>query len=226
MAVPCSSFWARLPRVKRLLDLVAPFRCALLMVALLVMMIITAVTPDNSTRVAVLHFVILLSGVYAVSRRRVDLICAVVVAVPVLIAVTVDQVLEIKAVEIAAEISAITFYAVVTGSLLAHVLRPGQVDADRIFGAACIYLLLGITFALVYNALENHYPGSFDEGKLAMNDLVYFSFATLTTLGYGDISPDSDFARIIAVIEASTGVLYTAILVARLVSLYRSSADT
>ncbi len=79
---------------------------------------------------------------------------------------------------------------------------------------------------MTYVLLDGLNPQAFEvvsaNLETGWTDFLYFSFATLTTLGYGDISPDAPFVRIWAVMEAVTGVLYIAILVARLVSLYRA----
>lgn len=101
--------------------------------------------------------------------------------------------------------------------------------SDSIFGAVCGYLFLGLGWAVMYSMIEGFQPGSFQfsptlvpEGQSvrAMPDvLVYYSFVTLTTVGYGDISPISPTTRTLAWIEALTGQFYVAVIVAGLVSL-------
>lgn len=102
------------------------------------------------------------------------------------------------------------------------------VHLNTICGAIAIYLVLGITWAASYRVIEILSPGSFSftstDSEPAWPELLYYSYTTLTTLGYGEIVPKTSFARIWASLEAITGVLYTAILVARLVSLYRRDA--
>jgi hypothetical protein len=213
-----------LPRVKRLIDKAAPYRCAFLMAALLALMFITALGPEESRLIAVLHMLVLGTGLYALSYRKSNLVIAAIVGGPFLLALGANELTEFAWLEVAARLSALAFYTLVTATLLEHVLRPGEVDRDRIFGAACIYLLLGIGWAVLFDAIEHTWPASFDD-DLHFNDLMYFSFATLTTLGYGDITPKTELARIVAVVEAATGVLYTTILVARLVSLYHAPSE-
>ena len=106
------------------------------------------------------------------------------------------------------------------------VLREGPVTAHRIRGAIAAYLLLAVFFAYVYGLIEYVYPGSlrFPEGwQAASGELhqgfLYFSVVTITTLGYGDITPIHPWARSAVMLEAIIGPLYLAILVARLVSL-------
>ncbi len=104
-----------------------------------------------------------------------------------------------------------------------------QASGDAIFGAVCGYLLLGIIWALVYSAAETAAPGSFTSstsskaptvaGRLDRGLLSYYSFITLATVGYGDVTPATPLARTLAWIEAITGQFYLAILVAGLVGI-------
>ena len=103
-----------------------------------------------------------------------------------------------------------------------QVLFSGYVDVNKIIGSICIYMLLGIAWGLVYMLVEQFFPGSIPglEGGDWPHDLqrsLYFSFISLTTLGYGDISPVQPLAQLIAYLQAITGQFYVAILVASLV---------
>jgi len=104
---------------------------------------------------------------------------------------------------------------------LREVVTDTGVDANRIAGAVSAYLLLGLNWAFVYRFLVLADPGAFTGLEAAAGgsflDLLYYSFVTLTTLGYGDISPVSPVARALAYLEAASGVMYVAILVASLV---------
>ena len=110
--------------------------------------------------------------------------------------------------------------------VLRSVIKAPSVTFEVLCAGVGLYLLLGVTWALTYVLLDGVNPQAFEvvsaNLETGWTDFLYFSFATLTTLGYGDISPDAPFVRIWAVMEAVVGVLYIAILVARLVSLYRS----
>jgi Ion channel len=107
-------------------------------------------------------------------------------------------------------------------AILRRVLGAGRVTSHRVQGAVVVYLLLGLSWANAYHIVEFLHPGSFDSqvaGPLTINDWMYFSFVTLTTVGYGDVTPVHRIARVLAVGEALTGQLYLAVLLARLVSL-------
>jgi len=106
--------------------------------------------------------------------------------------------------------------------LLAQVFRSGRVTHVRIQGAIAAYLLLGSAYAHGYHIAEILHPGSFSVptgGMLSAVDWTYFSFVTLTTVGYGDITPLQPIARTLAVGEALSGQLYLAVMIARLVAM-------
>jgi hypothetical protein len=105
--------------------------------------------------------------------------------------------------------------------ILMLVVRRGPVTRQRIEGAIAVYVLLGLTWAQAYELLALLDPGAFAGavGGQTSPSWVYYSFVTLTTMGYGDITPLNPVARSLAILEALTGQLYLAILVARLVSL-------
>src|SRR5262249_54028116 len=115
-------------------------------------------------------------------------------------------------------VSLLIFVAVV----LAHTLRAGPINFHRVQGAVAAYLLLGMTWAHAYALLATLRPGAFAGPVNATGGpraWCYFRFLPLATLGYGDILPVHPVARSLATLEAVTGSLYLAILVARLVSL-------
>jgi|SRR5271165_271086 len=106
--------------------------------------------------------------------------------------------------------------------LLAQVFQPGRVTHVRLQGAIAAYLLFGAGYAHAYHMVAVLQPGAFNTTAGLMSnvsDWVYFSFITLTTVGYGDITPVNQTARELSVAEALTGQLYLAVLVARLVAM-------
>lgn len=118
----------------------------------------------------------------------------------------------------------IVFHSTIILVLMRYIFSAEQVTADIIYAACAVYLLLSFFFVPVYGMLESAIPGSFVDNTLGTavhwQQFVYYSLVTLSTAGYGDILPANMWARMLAGLEATIGVLYVAILVARLVSLY------
>jgi len=105
------------------------------------------------------------------------------------------------------------------------VFGAGVVTFDRILGAIALYVLIGVVWAEAYQLISIHVPGAYagiadDTDSMDRSSWIYFSFVTLTTLGYGDITPVAHAARSLAILEALIGQLYPAIVLARLVSLH------
>ena len=115
--------------------------------------------------------------------------------------------------------------------LVAHqVLFTGGITSNDIVGAICIYMMLGLIWAILYLFLAEIVPGAFNGLSQApwlenFAAVVYFSFVTITTLGYGDISPASPLARFFVIMEAIVGVFYMAILVASLIGVRMSDRE-
>jgi len=104
---------------------------------------------------------------------------------------------------------------------LRFAIRVSQVQSEHLYAALSSYLLAGIYFGLLYFVLEQMIPGTFSfDGRFSQTSAIYFSFVTLATIGYGDITPRGDIARGIVIFEGVGGQLFLAILVARLISLY------
>lgn len=109
---------------------------------------------------------------------------------------------------------------------LRFAMRAAKVDARHLYAALSAYLLAGLCFGLLYWVLEQISAGSFSiRGEFSQTTAIYFSFVTLATLGYGDITPRAEVARGLAVLEGVGGQLFLAVLVARLVSLYSKSEN-
>jgi hypothetical protein len=119
------------------------------------------------------------------------------------------------------------FLGFVSVALFSYLGLPGSVTSGRLYGLVSLYLMLGVFYFAIFNLLETVHPHSFLETgfttshEVSRHSLLYLSLITLTTLGYGDIVPVTPPARLVAALEATTGVLYIAITVARLVSAYQ-----
>ncbi len=148
----------------------------------------------------------------------------------ILSAIILQSVAELGDIHWASHVARVLFiflaFAAALNSFL-FTLKEGRPNSEHVFASLSAYLLAGYFFALFYLIIEDLARGSFllqsvglMEGKFALQQAVYFSFVTLSTLGYGDIVPVSPVARGLAVGEAILGQLYLAVLVARLVGGY------
>ncbi|HVW22323.1 MAG TPA: potassium channel family protein [Opitutaceae bacterium] len=109
--------------------------------------------------------------------------------------------------------------------LLQFALAARSVDGEVLAAGVSVYLLLGLLWSFLYRLMDGIHPGTFHGGeRLSPWDAFYFSLCTLTTAGYGDITPVTHPARMLAIMESITGVLYIGVLIARLVSLYSGPA--
>jgi hypothetical protein len=119
------------------------------------------------------------------------------------------------------------FYSWGAALIVASLFRRQALSLDSVFGAICGYLLLGMAWGVLYSMLDAAWPGSFEVGSRLAEQVraehsrvplfTYYSFVTLTTVGYGDVTPVSTPARTCAWLEALTGQFYLAVLVAGLV---------
>ena len=130
----------------------------------------------------------------------------------------------------AAEVSGVGFFFALTYLISRRLLfEHKEVTAETLWAAINVYLLLGMLFAFLYALVVQVEPGAF-AGKLlesasdGSQTFIYYSFVTMTTLGYGDITPQIHVAATLAYVQALIGQLYVAILIARLVSSYNTQS--
>lgn len=168
----------------------------------------------------------LMVGILAVTDERTLTIawCFLIVA-SVAVKVVLRSSRGYPTLELLADLIDLLTLVAITTALLIHVNRRGRITGHRIRGAIAAYLLLAGVFASAYQIVERASPGSFHigSGDTAVDgrreELFYFAMITLTTTGYGDITPVSQPARSLAMLEALIGQLYPTILIARLVTL-------
>ena len=169
---------------------------------------------------------IFLSAIYAVVEKTRHLIITACLAVPMLAALWSKYFLEIRDLLIFGEICGILFFGYSIVSIFKHVFKQKEVTKETIFAAVVIYLLMAFMWARAYRLLDVLQPGSFSmpAGNVFGDRIVYlyFSFVTITTLGYGDISPLTDKAIGLSVIEAISGQVYLVVLVSWLVGMHVS----
>jgi len=114
------------------------------------------------------------------------------------------------------------FFVYIISLMLRHILDVRVVGTEIMYGAIACYLLIGILWMMVHLLIDNYAPGSYSASSgspLESYDYLYFSLVTLTTLGYGDITPTTQFAKGITLLEAISGVFYMGLIISRLVSL-------
>jgi hypothetical protein len=177
--------------------------------------------------VSVLLSLVLLSAVLAVASRGRTLTVALLLAIPAVGGRWVNHFqphLVPPAIFLVAGIGLVAF---VVGNLLRFVLRASTVDVEVLCASISAYLMLGLIWTMAYWLVEQLTPGAFafntttgTKETMQGFNAFYFSFITLSTVGYGDITPVSKVARMLAAMEAMTGLLYVAVLIARLVALY------
>lgn len=176
---------------------------------------------------------ILISGLFAVARSRRILVIAAILVVP---AITARWIHEIRPgflpswVFLAPGLAYILF---LMGNLLHFILRAPRVNTQVLCAGVSTYLLIGTAWTLAYMLVAEFNPAAFAfttapgaGSTMSGFTAYYFSFITLTTVGYGDIVPASHVARMLATVEATVGTLFVAVMIARLVALYSSQPPT
>jgi len=182
---------------------------------------------------------VLVAAAYAASERRRVLYASVSILLPTVVVSWLVHFHHSPGLWVANHLLVILFLTYVASVVLGHVMREEAITPDKISAALCSYLLLGMIWAFLFSLLELLYPGSFQTGprieghgasamfqRSGFENAIYFSFTTLTTLGYGDVTPIRPLAQNLSVMEAVLGQVYMTVLVARLVGLeisHRSS---
>lgn len=140
----------------------------------------------------------------------------------ILVAIGFDLVVDLAGLQYLSLCIMLGFFTLTAWVAARQVLFTGSVDPNKVVGAVLIFILLGMIWAMLYLIVAQAAPGSFNGLSSAkwydhFAYLTYFSFVSLTTLGYGDITPTLPVARFLAYMEAVTGQLYIAIVIASLV---------
>jgi hypothetical protein len=202
-------------------------RFGLLLATLIATYLLSALTHGRLSRTlpVVLFLVVALLALRVSELRRRTRMLATAAAVAVTVAVAaLTGLSDSMAAHGAASILTGLMLLLTVVIIVERVLRLDTVTLQSIYGALSAYLLIGLMFAAIYNAIDS--LGSTDffvNGEPANTQTFqYFSFVTLTTLGYGDFTAAGSFGRAVAVLEALTGQVFLATLVARLVSAYRA----
>src|SRR6266496_3157745 len=176
--------------------------------------------------VSILFSLVLFAAILAVADRKRVLLIALVLAVPAVGGRWINHVRPDLVPPAVFLVGGLVLIIFVVAHLLRFVLRAPSVTTEVLCASISAYLMLGLMWTMAYWLVDQLTPGAFafNVGPRSMNGFngFYFSFITLSTVGYGDITPVSRIARWLAAMEAMTGLLYVAILISRLVGLYSS----
>jgi len=206
----------------------APGRFRLLLIALLVLIVATAATRGSEVAKLVEFALLAITVAIAIAELRAPgqrRLMPITLASCVVLAAVVDYTVPLRHLPLIASTLVTIFSGIVIWLTYGSVMRSHRPVADRIIGAICVYLLIGLGWAAVFETLDGVIPGSLrfpaDTAWATPSAFRYryFSFVTLATLGYGDITPVTALSGTLASLEAIAGQLYIGITVARLVSL-------
>jgi hypothetical protein len=202
---------------------------------ILLALLLFVVSPLQASGVVAAHYfgfvfaVVLVAAVFVVSRSWVA-VAAILVAVALVIVATVLRLRHPSVINIYLDATAWMITGVALSAIVARaVFAPGKVTYHRVIGAVLLYLTIGVVFVAAFCFVDLLVPSAFTGlGELRDNlavaeNLIYFSFVTMTSVGYGDIVPLHPYARSLANVEAIIGQLYPATLLARLVTLELAS---
>jgi uncharacterized membrane protein len=169
---------------------------------------------------------IFIAVMYAISDKKYNLFLALFLVIPMFVDIWADYFSSAEKTLVVSQICGILFIGFAIFNIIKFMLKQKEVTREMIYAAVVVYLLMALLWSNVYQLLETFAPGSFEmPGGQMQNDrllFLYFSLVTITTLGYGDMTPLTDRAAGLASVEALTGQIYLVVLVAWLVGMHVS----
>lgn len=200
------------------------------LVALVSLLVVTPFVeqlPNGNFVEAVLLTIVLLSAVPAVGGRRRSLVVGALLVAPALAGTWIHHLHPATTPAFLGLGASIVFAAFVIYHLLAFILRAKRVNSEVLCAAIAAYLMFGVTWAMAYELVWRKWPDAFivtNVGDVAREvsgfEALYFSFGTLAPISDTDIVPTSNLARMLVMVEATVGILYMGMLIARLVGMY------
>jgi len=213
----------RQPRLAQMLEQ----RCFFLFLSLLVLLVAIPFLSETSTGrrlLGLFNVIVLVTAVAAVGRSRFSVVIAVLLVVPAFAFQLVALESSLPGYFALSWGFNAAFYSFTLATLLHYVLRQDMMSADKLYGAVAAYLLIAMLWTFLHGVLQYFYPGAYAFGgtpkALDMGELIFFSFTALTTAGFGDMTPVLVQSRVLTILEMVTGVMYVAILIARLTGVY------
>lgn len=185
---------------------------------------------ERSILLGVLMGLVLLFALYLVVYNRKELIIGFLLCAPAIATSWVTKSIDQTLIIYIHYFFAISFLAYTCLHIFRYLFETEDISADMLYAAVCLYLIVGMIWGMIYVLIEMYQPGSFqlatdlNNTREVFSELLYFSYVTLSTLGYGDIAPLSRIARSWATFEAIIGQFYLAFVVARLVALHVTKA--
>ena len=215
-------------RARRKVVSVFAHRCIYLFAALLLLFVMVPFLEDTAWgRIALnaINILILFAAAVAVSDSRVCFVLAAILGVAIIACQTVAFAQWEPQLLLLSRGLGAAFYFLTVSYLLTYVLGREVLTLDKLYGAASAFLMLGVMWGYFYTIVLYYYPAALVGGgtpieALKVSDMLYFSFTVLTSTGFGDITPVHPIARMLCVLEQVTGVLFIAILIARLAGTY------
>jgi len=198
------------------------------MMSIIILLILSAILEGHKYGYLVINIastIVFILGIYAAGRNKRNVIILIILGLPWFLSEWIFT----KSPETI--FASVLFFLFITGTITDHILHFEKVSTDTLYEAVCVFLLLGLLWTSIYGFLEYVSSGIIFVNNnteavnfLTTNEIIYYSYATLTTLGYGDITALTSEGRIISVLEAIVGQLFIAFLVARLVAIYTANA--
>ncbi len=204
----------------------------LTLLVLILAMLIVAPLAEEFVRLRMLMDIfwsaIFIAIIYAVSHKKHHILIALLLALPMLGSIWSSYFVELSAVVVVGALCGAAFFIFAIIQILIFIYSQKEVTRDLIVGAAIVYLLMALAWSFIFGAVESLHPGSFSipeiQGISTSRNFLYYSFVTITTLGYGDITPVSSLARSLCILEAVIGQLYLVVQVAWLVGVHVSQS--
>jgi hypothetical protein len=169
--------------------------------------------------------IVFIFGIYAISRKKMHIFIGLALAIPMFIGIWSSHLYQSPKPLVVGQLFGALFIGFVISLLTKFIFNEKEITKEVIYAAVVIYLLMAIMWSFAYLILEYMYPGSFSISEGSSRDTfqyLYFSFVTITTLGYGDIAPLTQKASSLVILEAVTGQIYLVVVVAWLVGMYVS----
>jgi hypothetical protein len=179
--------------------------------------------------------IVFATAIIVISSKKIHLVIGMVLMVPTLLITWGVNFSDTETMNLISLAGSALFFCYIAGLILAEIFRAKMVTLDIIAAGISVYLFFGNICGFIYAIINRIDPNAFSipeatasylgDNLVNLSSATYFSFVTLTTLGYGDITPINDFARSLAFLEAAMGQIYLTVLIASLVGIHISTSE-